>query len=515
MKIYVNLDSQPPTLATSLSVRSSTDSNAVRSYSVSGNISSFEFKRGTTVPLEIVLVGTSIPAANEISALRFALKPASQFDIVVSAIAEADVSKTVQNNDGTLSFFASLPVVSVAIDEALSVNGTVSDDSTNATFNAEISWENSAGETSASKTYSATISNNIHRAGDAVASDLPAGLWTSAMVVFLTWEEFCAMETLSDNVFYYITNKPSGDFDAEISEAISTHNTSTEAHSALFSSIDEEISSLQASVDDIKTQEIQTNSLVETANANASNAVSSATSALEKVISEAVSREEADTALQTQITTNANGILALKTQFAEIAATDAVSTTTAELATNTGNCKGFILPAKFARDGLLVSASFPTPANATNTKKSFLCVQQSATGTSSASDWTTIGYSNEKVASQPNAGGNAIWTFSNIRIEAGKAIRFVENSDQSGSFQSGAGTLYFYFEETEDTVAGEYYGADNVFYSPRLVLGTLNYAVSAATAETVSTLQTALAELTARVATLENAGTQTTDASAS
>ena len=80
MKIFVNLDNQPPSLASSLSTRSATAANAVLSYSVSGSVSSFEFKRGTTVPLEIVLAGTNVPDAAEISALKFALKPSGKYD---------------------------------------------------------------------------------------------------------------------------------------------------------------------------------------------------------------------------------------------------------------------------------------------------------------------------------------------------------------------------------------------------------------------------------------------------
>lgn len=272
MKIYVNLNNQPPSLATSMTTRSSTSSDAFLQYSFSGSVSSFEFKRGTTVPLEIVLAGTNVPDAAEITALKFALKPSGKYDTTLSAVADATVPGTL-NADGTLSFFATLDVSSVAFDDALSVNSTTDDDATSAAFSAEISWENSAGEITATKTVSATISNNIYRAGDASAASLPSANWSAMMVVVMPWADFCALEELRDDVLYFCPDKPSEA--GSVAESLAAHATDENAHATLFDAVNAKADANAADIEELS-------ATVATASANAESALSTATIAAEK-----------------------------------------------------------------------------------------------------------------------------------------------------------------------------------------------------------------------------------------
>ncbi|MBP3302884.1 MAG: hypothetical protein J6L64_07130, partial [Opitutales bacterium] len=87
MKIYINTDTQPPGLAASLKV--STDAAGVlRVYSANAasSVSSFKFKRGTTVPVEAVFADAE--AAAQVEKLRFGIKLAGRYDDLLVVAAE-------------------------------------------------------------------------------------------------------------------------------------------------------------------------------------------------------------------------------------------------------------------------------------------------------------------------------------------------------------------------------------------------------------------------------------------
>ena len=142
MILYVNTKKQPPTVSESLNAKTDAD-GVLQAYSSSfgSAVSSFRFKRGSTVPLECVFADAAL--AESVAKLRFGLKLAGRFDDLLVVAAETD-AKTL-NTDGTVSFALKLTFDAAAIDAALNVNASAADDLATAAFVAEIEWENADG----------------------------------------------------------------------------------------------------------------------------------------------------------------------------------------------------------------------------------------------------------------------------------------------------------------------------------------------------------------------------------
>ena len=160
MILYVNTKKQPPTVSESLNAKTDADGVLqVYSSSFGSAVSSFRFKRGSTVPLECVFADAAL--AESVAKLRFGLKLAGRFDDLLVVAAETD-AKTL-NADGTVSFALKLTFDAAAIDAALNVNASAADDLATAAFVAEIEWENADGELTSTETVPATVCNNVLR----------------------------------------------------------------------------------------------------------------------------------------------------------------------------------------------------------------------------------------------------------------------------------------------------------------------------------------------------------------
>ncbi len=223
MKIYINTQTQPPGLAASLKV--STDAEGVlRVYSANAasSVSSFKFKRGTTVPAEVVFADAS--AAAQVAKLRFGIKLAGRYDDLL--VVAAETAERVANDDGTVSFHLKLTLDASAIDSALAVNGNSADDIEKANFISEIEWENAAGELTATETVSTVIQNNVIR-GSTETAGTTAGTWTALMVIRMSWAEFSALEERNPDAIYIVPDAP---------DPVLEHDADEQAHAALFSS---------------------------------------------------------------------------------------------------------------------------------------------------------------------------------------------------------------------------------------------------------------------------------------
>ena len=244
MKIYINTDTQPPGLAASLKV--STDATGVlRVYSANAasSVSSFKFKRGTTVPVEAVFADAG--AAAQVAKLRFGIKLAGRYDDLL--VVAAETTERADNDDGTVSFLLKLTLDAAVIDTALGVNGNSADDIEKANFISEIEWENAAGELTATETVSTVIQNNVIR-GATETSGATAGTWTALMVIRMSWAEFSALEERNPDAIYIVPDAP---------DPVEEHNANPDAHAEtlaalsdnLTAAFDQKRENMQAEID--------------------------------------------------------------------------------------------------------------------------------------------------------------------------------------------------------------------------------------------------------------------------
>lgn len=244
MKIYINTDTQPPGLAASLKV--STDAEGVlRVYSANAasSVSSFKFKRGTTVPVEAVFADAE--AAAQVAKLRFGIKLAGRYDDLL--VVASETTERVENENGTVSFHLKLTLDAAVIDTALGVNGNSADDIEKANFISEIEWENAAGEFTATETVSTVIQNNVIR-GATETSGATAGTWTALMVIRMSWAEFSALEERNPDAIYIVPDAP---------DPVEEHNANPDAHAEtlaalsdnLTAAFDQKRATMQAEID--------------------------------------------------------------------------------------------------------------------------------------------------------------------------------------------------------------------------------------------------------------------------
>lgn len=224
----------------------STDAEGVlRVYSASAAsaVSSFKFKRGTTVPVEAVFADAG--AAAQVAKLRFGIKLAGRYDDLL--VVAAETTERVENDDGTVSFHLKLTLDAAVIDTALGVNGDSADDIANANFISEIEWENAAGELTATETVSTVIQNNVIR-GATETSGATAGAWTALMVIRMSWAEFSALEERNPDAIYIVPDAP---------DPVEEHNANPDAHAEtlaaladnLTAAFDQKRETMQAQID--------------------------------------------------------------------------------------------------------------------------------------------------------------------------------------------------------------------------------------------------------------------------
>lgn len=228
MKIYINTDTQPPSVAASLKV--STDATGtlrVYSASAASSVSSFKFKRGTTVPVEAVFADAD--AAAKVAKLRFGIKLSGKYDDVL--VVAAETTERVENDDGTVSFHLKLTLDAAVIDTVLGVNGDSTDDIATANFISEIEWENADGEITATETVSTVIQNNVVR-GTAAASGTTAGAWTALMVIRMSWAEFSALEERNPDAIYIVADAP---------DPVEEHNANPDAHAETLAALSDNL----------------------------------------------------------------------------------------------------------------------------------------------------------------------------------------------------------------------------------------------------------------------------------
>ena len=231
MKIYVNTANQPPTLSASLNAKTdATGVLKVYNSSFGSSVSQLKFKRGTTVPLEVVFADSA--AAADVARLRVGVKLAGKFDDLLVVADETD-AKTL-NADGTVSFALKLTFDATAIDAALNVNASAADDLASAAFAVEFEWENAAGERTATETVPATIANNVCR-GTTSASGATAGEWTALMVIRMSWEEFSALTERNPDAIYVVPDAP---------DPVEEHDASPDAHAELIQKIYDKVAEM-------------------------------------------------------------------------------------------------------------------------------------------------------------------------------------------------------------------------------------------------------------------------------
>lgn len=232
MILYINTKKQPPTVSESLNAKTDADGVLqVYSSSFGSAVSSFRFKRGSTVPLECVFADAAL--AESVAKLRFGLKLAGRFDDLLVVAAETD-AKTL-NADGTVSFALKLTFDAAAIDAALNVNASAADDLATAAFTAEIEWENADGELTSTETVPATVFNNVLR-GAVASSGTAGGAWTALMVIRMSWAEFSALETRNPDAIYFVPDAPS-----EVEE----HDADPDAHAERFAALETQIGAVE------------------------------------------------------------------------------------------------------------------------------------------------------------------------------------------------------------------------------------------------------------------------------
>lgn len=211
MEIFINTAKQPPSVAA--------DANGLQL------TSSFEFKRGTTVPMRVYLPAD---VAVGIARLRYGLKLKGRYDDVLVVSAEATEAGT-ETAKG-VPFELKPTFDAVTIDAALAANAVNTDDLESAAFISEFAWENAEAEVTATRTITTKIVNNVIRKGDASESDLPPAQYTAIMAVKISWADYCALPVKREDVLYFIPDAPS---------EVEAHNADADAHKAQFDAIRE------------------------------------------------------------------------------------------------------------------------------------------------------------------------------------------------------------------------------------------------------------------------------------
>ena len=200
MKIYINTDSVPATIASSYKI--STGTSPIKPYTFGATANSFEFKRGNDVEIEVAFAGTQAPTVANLSKLTMGLKVSGQYDTLLALKAETQTFAA--DDDGLAVGTLKFNVISFIIDEALKVNTGAEDDVASAVFSLEFQWTDTGGNVHATKTLSATITNNVIRDGDAPAG--PGYNVGAVMLVECTQAEYDAIENKPEHVYYLITD---------------------------------------------------------------------------------------------------------------------------------------------------------------------------------------------------------------------------------------------------------------------------------------------------------------------
>lgn len=200
MKIYINTDNTPATIASTYKISEGT--SPIKPYTFGATATSFEFKRGNDVEIEVAFAGTQAPSVAELAKLTMGLKVSGQYDTLLAL--KAETQTFVADDDGLAVGTLNFNVSGLIIDEALKVNTGAEDDAASAAFSLEFQWTGVDGNVHATKTLSATITNNVIRDGDA-----PAGPGYNVGVVMLvecTQAEYDAIEDKPEHVYYLITD---------------------------------------------------------------------------------------------------------------------------------------------------------------------------------------------------------------------------------------------------------------------------------------------------------------------
>lgn len=168
----------PPTIGTTL--RTNTV-GGLKTYSVVGLASSFNFVRNTSVAMTVIFGGENVPTIENLTKMVFTVKRAGVFDGPASLIAETSEFKTLE--DGTIAAELKFAASSQDFDDALKVNATGEDDVASAVFQCAFSWHEGT-EIFSTASMSVTVYNNVSRAGESpvppgteiVMSEIPADL---------------------------------------------------------------------------------------------------------------------------------------------------------------------------------------------------------------------------------------------------------------------------------------------------------------------------------------------------
>ena len=236
MKLYVNTTKQPPTLSESLSAK--TDAEGVLQVynsSFGSSLSALRFKRGSTVPFDFIFPDAT--AAADVAKLRFGVKLAGKFDDMLVCAAETSTPTTLA--DGSVKFSLKIKFDATAIDSALNVDSATDNDLASANFTAELEWENAAGEITSTETVTAAICNNILR-GTTSASGATFGTWTSLMVIKMSWAEYSALSEKNLEALYIVPDAP---------DELAEHDADANAHAELIEELRERITTAQTSAD--------------------------------------------------------------------------------------------------------------------------------------------------------------------------------------------------------------------------------------------------------------------------
>ena len=236
MKLYVNTTKQPPTLSESLSAK--TDAEGVLQVynsSFGSSLSALRFKRGSTVPFDFIFPDAT--AAADVAKLRFGVKLAGKFDDMLVCAAETSTPTTLA--DGSVKFSLKIKFDAAAIDSALNVDSATDNDLASANFTAELEWENAAGELTSTETVTAAICNNILR-GTTSASGATFGTWTSLMVIKMSWAEYSALDEKNLEALYIVPDAP---------DELAEHDADANAHAELIEELRERITTAQTSAD--------------------------------------------------------------------------------------------------------------------------------------------------------------------------------------------------------------------------------------------------------------------------
>ena len=168
----------PPTIGTTL--RTNTV-GGLKTYSVVGLASSFNFVRNTSVAITVIFGGENIPAIENLTKMVFTVKPAGVFDVPASLIASTSEFKTLE--DGTIAAELKFAASSQDFDNALKINTAGEDDVASAVFQCAFSWHEGT-EIYSTASMSMTVYNNVSRDGEPhvppgteiVMSEIPADL---------------------------------------------------------------------------------------------------------------------------------------------------------------------------------------------------------------------------------------------------------------------------------------------------------------------------------------------------